>query len=88
MGANEATTITRLEQRYMKKRRCNIYIALEELDFIWSYKEIEEFDQLWREGYSLNYISDYFNRDIDEVAILLIDRTKKGYCKPRENGIR
>lgn len=78
---------TFLESRHLTNERLGVYLALEELDFVWSTKQVEEFDNLWSEGMSLKNISLYFNRDIDELAILLIDRARKGKAKQRRYGI-
>ncbi len=62
---------------YMQKIRRNTVIACEEMDFIWEQKEVREFRKLWRRGYSLYYMSEYFERDIDEVFMLVLDQSKK-----------
>jgi len=63
------------------------YIALEDLNLDWKREQVYVFDQLWIEGYSLEYISKKFNREIDEVAILVMDRCRKEFIQPRNNGI-
>lgn len=83
----EKHTQTILEKKYMKKRRTSTYVALEELNFFWDLKEVMEFDRMWNDGHSLHSISNHFNRNIEECAILLMDRSEKGYCKPRKSGI-
>jgi len=63
------------------------YIALDDLNLDWKREQVYVFDQLWIEGYSLEYISKKFNREIDEVAILVMDRCRKEFIQPRNNGI-
>lgn len=64
-----------------------LYIALEEMNFDWKVEHVSEFETLWNEGYSLHEISKKLKRDMDEVAILVMDRCQKGFIKPRKNGI-
>lgn len=63
------------------------YIALEDMDLDWKYDQVAKFDELWKNGYSLEYIAKKFKRDIDEVALLLIDRSRQGYVGPRTIGL-
>ncbi len=76
-----------VERMYHLKKRNDTYIALEDTDFTWDLMQVTEFEYLWREGYSLQGIAEYFDRDIDEVALLLMDRIKKDKIKPRKRGI-
>jgi len=63
-----------------------IYIACENLDFVWDAKDVFEFDRLWRilkdEGKNsyeiIQELSKHFERDVDEVAILAMDRARRG----------
>jgi len=63
------------------------YIALEDLNLDWKRGQVDVFDKLWIEGYSLEYISNKFKREMDEVAILVMDRCRKEFIQPRKNGI-
>ena len=63
------------------------YIALEDVDLDWKYEQVESFDKMWNEGYSLEYISGKLKREVDEVALLLMDRCRKGYVEKRKTGI-
>jgi hypothetical protein len=67
--------------------RKNIYIALEELNFIWDEHRLEDFIYLWDEGQPLINISKYFKRDVDEVLVLVIDLARKGRITPRKGGL-
>ncbi|RAL20838.1 helix-turn-helix domain containing protein [Thermoflavimicrobium daqui] len=72
--------------RKIKYQRQNIYTALEDLNFHWDEKEVLQFDQMWQKGVNLWDISRFFNRHIDEVAILAIDRARSGAIQPRQGG--
>lgn len=64
------------------------YMALDDgaFEFGWSNEDVERFDQLWHEGYPIWDIADILKRDVDEVAILLIDRARRKKVKNRKNG--
>lgn len=65
----------------------NLYLACEDLNFSWDERNVLEFDRLWSEGKGLFEIAEIFNRDPDEVAILVIDRARQGIIKPRKGGL-
>lgn len=62
------------------------YIALEEIDFLWSLEDVYEFELMWTKGVEketpihelIHEIAEYFNRDVDEVAVLVMCRKRKG----------
>jgi hypothetical protein len=83
----EGSAIYGIEKSYLKAERLYTYIALEEINFLWSLSEVLEFDQLWNDGYSIEYMADYFNRKPIEVLLLALDRAEKGKIKERKNGI-
>jgi hypothetical protein len=68
-------------------KRRNIYIALEDLDFIWDESEIPDIERMWNAGFSVWDIANACERDADEVAILIMDRVRQGYIEPRKGGI-
>jgi hypothetical protein len=82
----QRTDIATIKRRNRQKQR-NDYIALEELDFTWNRQEVREFDELWNAGYSLEYIAEHFDRDVDEVAILAMDLAIKGKIGRRPGGV-
>lgn len=63
------------------KRRQKIYIACEEVDMIWSEKDVEHFRNMWKEGKTILQIADFFKRDPDEIGLLIIDQSRKGLIK-------
>lgn len=77
----------KLEKLYMKNKRKNVYIALEELNFNWDREQVEEFDQCWNDGYSIIELADYFKRTQEEIGLLIIDRSLKDKIKPRKGGL-
>lgn len=64
-----------------------MYIALEEINFTWEHSEVRTFCKLWRAGHSLENIAKYLKRDMDEVAVLLMDQIRENKIKPRPHGI-
>lgn len=85
--AAESRAIGRLETAYLKQRRRQLYIACEDLDFVWSLSELRKFREMWNEGYSIVDIADELDRPQEEVAILILDQSNKGNIQPRKNGI-
>lgn len=85
LGA-EAQAIRGLERRYMTESRKSIYIACENLNFVWDIQDVREFDLKWREMRKQGMttleitkeLAEYFGRDQDEVAILAMDRARRG----------
>jgi hypothetical protein len=83
----EQRTISGLEKGYMIYDRQKLYTVLEELNFHWCEKEVRQFEALWNEGKSLQDIAEIFNRDLDETALLVLDRARRNKIKPRTHGI-
>jgi hypothetical protein len=79
--------IADLEKMHILYESGKTYIALEECEFRWTMDQVEEFQRMWDEGLSLEYIAHHFGRTCLETGLLLADRAEKGYCKPRRNGI-
>lgn len=75
-----------MSQNYMKHRRKNIYLACEDMDFVWSDQQVALFDRMWEQGLSVWEIAEQFKRDPDDVAILAIDRARQEFIEPREGG--
>jgi len=63
------------------------YIACDELNLDWKEQDVTAFDSMWNEGLSLMDIAVAFGRDADEVALLVIDRARKGAIHRRPNGL-
>lgn len=72
----------RLEQQGKQTRK--IYVACEELNFIWSADDLKKFRDMWREGKSVEQIRKHFKRDSwQEVIIIALDQIRWGYIKIR-----
>ena len=67
-------------------KRNAIYIACEEMDFIWAESDLMMFRHLWNKGESILDIAAYFKRDPDEVGLLIIDQARQDLIKPRRDG--
>lgn len=83
----ENSTVSKLEKVYLKRKRNQIYIALEDIDFIWSEKEVQKFKLMWDSDYSAQEIASKLKRPIDDVAMLIYDQALKKKIKPREKGL-
>jgi hypothetical protein len=84
----EMDTNTKKKIAQLKKRYSETYVLFEDTDFYWDERDVLHFDRMWNEGYSLEDIATYFQRHEDEIALLVIDRARKGYIKPRSSGIQ
>lgn len=74
-------------EAYMLKPRRNRVIVLEGLNFFWDEPELEEIVQMWEEQFSVNYISDYFDRDPDEILLALLHLAKTDRIQKRNGGL-
>ena len=68
----------------MHLKRQNIYLACEDMDFVWDERDVAKFQDMWREGLGLKEIAEAFKRDPDEVGMLVMDQARKGLIKPRK----
>lgn len=61
--------------------RETLYIACEEVNFIWTISEVQEFDRLWREELIVDVreLSKRLERPLHDVAFLIWDRANSGY---------
>lgn len=75
----------RIEYLTPHKRRA-IYVVLEDLDFVWDEADIPKVEEMWREGLSVWEIAKVFDRDPDEVALLIMDRARQGTIRKRKWG--
>lgn len=71
----------------LTNQRQNIYIVCEEIDMVWDEQDIKEFERMWKEGLSIEDIAKSFDRDPDEVGLLIIDRSRKGMIQRRKGGL-
>lgn len=64
-----------------------VYIACEDIDFIWREQDVDEVERMWREGYDIRAIAKVLRRHVDEVTVLIIDRARRGTIKRRPMGV-
>ena len=64
-----------------------LYIALSELDFSWFPGEVEKIKKLWAYGLHIAKIAEMLERDVDEVAVLIMDLARKNKIRRRKNGV-
>lgn len=61
------------------------YIACEDVNFLWTMDQVEEFQQLWRSGVcDVLELAAHFDRKAYDVAFLIWDRAHRGYIKPTQ----
>lgn len=74
-------------QKKFKSSRNRYYESLVDFDFCWDEKEVLEFIRLWTSNQSLLEIAKHFDRHVIDVAILIIDQTRKDKIFPRKHGL-
>lgn len=65
----------------------DMYIACEEMNFMWTNEEVKAMTEMWDAGISVVDMANYFKRTPEETLLLIIDRNKKGRLKTRKRGI-
>ncbi|WP_134705148.1 helix-turn-helix domain-containing protein [Ammoniphilus sp. YIM 78166] len=75
------------EKHHCKHRRKMIYTALEDMDFVWDEKDVLMVDDMWNTGIPIHLIAQNFDRDPDELVVLILDRCRKGFIDPRPGGM-
>lgn len=76
-----------VKRKAIEYKSPNIYIACEEINFIWQERDVIEFREMWRKGCSIHHIAEYFQRGTDEVMILAMDQSRQRNIKSRPGGI-
>ncbi|HDR5353823.1 TPA: helix-turn-helix domain containing protein [Bacillus thuringiensis] len=71
----------------MKESRLNIYIALEEANFIWDERDVIRFREMWKQGMSLPKMAKALRRHQAEVALLVIDQADQELITNRPIGL-
>lgn len=65
----------------------DVYIALEnipDVDFIWTDKEIQEFERFWKKNVRLKRIAKRMNKSELSVFFLAVDRILQGHISDRD----
>lgn len=83
----ENLTIAAVGNAHMKKRSRKLYIACEDMNFVWCESEVREIERMWQGGLSIEDMAKSFDRDVDEVAVLIMDLAKQERIKERKNGV-
>ena len=84
----ENLAIARLEDAYLRIRRDNINISLEDIEdseWMWSNKEIARLDRLWERNVPMKRMAVVLERTEIAVFFQVLDRLYKGEIKPRES---
>ncbi|WP_313798826.1 hypothetical protein [Cytobacillus sp.] len=84
----ENLAIARLEDAYLRIRRDNINISLEDIEdseWMWSNKEIAKLDRLWELDVPMKRMAVVLGRTEIAVFFQVLDRLYKGAIKPRED---
>ncbi len=76
-------TARQLERTHMQGK---LYVACDDLNFDWYVQDVATFDHMWVEGLSVDSIAEAFKRPVDEIAILVLDRARKGGIDIRAGG--
>ena len=63
------------------------YIACLDLNFGWRPFDVARVREAWKVGTPIDEIARTVRRDVDEVAVLLIDLARKGEIEPRPRGV-
>lgn len=83
----ENSSITSLETAYMKHGRKSVYIALEEINFIWCTREIKQFKSMWKAGYDIWKIAKLLGRSVHDVVMLVYDQHLNEKIETRKGAI-
>lgn len=75
----------RIDRRKYRPR-VTLYIALEDLDFSWFPHEVEKVRVLWGQGKSIYQIAKSFERDPDEVTLLIMSLARERKIVYRPGG--
>lgn len=84
--ATENRILANMDHRNSKPRGRTI-IALDGKNLFWRESEQNEAVEMWEEGLSLEYMSEYFERPPMEVLILLLHCAEQGRIEWRKGSI-
>ena len=65
-----------METRWLKHKRNNTYIMLEdvEINWFWDMQEVFEFDRSYKSGMNIFQLAEKFKRTHEEIALMICDR--------------
>ncbi|WP_187445560.1 hypothetical protein [Bacillus infantis] len=79
----------KMRRSFLKRYRGGYTAFLEHsrVNFIWGEREVEDFEEFWYSGYTLQAIAKKLKRHYLDVALLVLDRKRKGRIEVRESGL-
>lgn len=72
----------------MREPRRNRVIVLENLNFIFDESEIREIKKMWELDLSINYMSEYLERDSDEIVLAIMHLAREERITQRRGGLK
>jgi hypothetical protein len=70
------------------KNGYHVFENNQNIDFIWCETKVFEFERLWNEGvHTLEIQKKLKRKTIYDIAVLVIDRCRKGFIQPRKEGL-
>lgn len=72
---------------YSGESHRNIYVACEDLNFVWNEDQLQDVIDLWNFGVPIDYMARHLGREQEEVVILAIDLSRKGRIGSRPGGL-
>ncbi|MCP1359082.1 hypothetical protein [Aneurinibacillus migulanus] len=87
MNQSKRVVESNMEHRHLTEQRNKIYIACEDLDFLWDEEQIPEVIAMWNMGIPIEHIANNFGREVDEAALLILDLCRQRKIKPRSGGV-
>lgn len=63
------------------------FLGCEKVDFIWDERQFNYFEDLWNKGFPIQYIAKALKRKNLEIALLVLDRRRKGKIGLRRGGL-
>ncbi|CAM4275170.1 hypothetical protein BAMA_15275 [Bacillus manliponensis] len=75
------------QHEFMKESRLNIYVALEEANFIWDECDVIRFREMWNARMSLPEMAKALRRHQTEVALLIIVQADQYKIEQRPIGL-
>lgn len=65
-----------------------MYLALEGLDFTFDEADLPEIKRMWEEGLSIWDMARAYERDPDEITVLIMSLAREGKIEPRPGGAK
>jgi hypothetical protein len=83
---SEKMAAAAMERYYLRLKRNNIHISLEDIEdteWMWSDREVNRFKKLWRQDATLKDMAKLLKRSEIAVFFQALDQLYKGKIKPR-----